>query len=45
MIGCKYAIYLKINLVLDRLQFEKLMNKTIHTSKQSKIINQPNNQG
>ena len=38
-------IYLKIDFVLDRLQFEELMGKTIHISKQPRTIHQPSNQG
>ena len=44
MIGCKCIIYLKIDFVLDRLQFEELMGKTIYMSKQLKTINQPSGQ-
>ena len=45
MIGCKYTIYWKIDFVLDRSQFKKLMGKTIYTSKQAKTIDQLSNQG
>ena len=45
MIGCKYAIYLKIDFILDCLQFEEPMGKKIYTSKQLRIINWPSNQG
>ena len=33
MIEYKYAIHLKIDFVLDRLQFKELIDKTIHKSK------------
>ena len=45
MIGCKCAIYLQIDFVLDHLQFKQPMGKTIHTSKQLKTIDQPNDRG
>ena len=38
MIGCKCAIYLKIDFVLNGLQFEEPMGKRIHISKQPKTI-------
>ena len=45
MIKCMYAIYLYIDFVLDCLQFEEPIGKTIHISKQPKTIDQQSKRG
>ena len=45
MVRCKCAIYLQIDFVLDRLQIEEPMGKTIYMSKQPRTIDWLSDQG